>query len=215
MGLHGRLSKDQEGYVSNISDSGHHLLSLINDVLDYSKLEANMHEPEMTQVDLREVIDEAIQFIEPTFVVRGGTVDLQAPDDRVWIYSDHRMTLQCAVNLLSNAAKFSDRDGTIDVAIRENKGMVQLSIRDHGPGMAEEELETVFEPFRQAHDPYTTNIGGTGLGLSLTRSFCTLIGADLRLRSEPGEGLEATIDFLPEPKVGRPTLTFVSESKAA
>ncbi|MEQ8442491.1 MAG: HAMP domain-containing sensor histidine kinase [Alphaproteobacteria bacterium] len=195
MGIYGKMNKKQAGYVENIAASGQHLLSLINDILDYSKLEARMYEPDMAKVDLKIVVAEAVRFIEPTFIERGGMVDVRCPDGPVWIYADRRISLQCAVNLLSNAAKFSPEDGRIEIDVVPAGHVTRLSIRDNGPGMSEADLESAFEPFKQAGDPFTATKGGTGLGLSITRSFCDVMGAKLTLKSSLGNGLAATIDF--------------------
>jgi signal transduction histidine kinase len=194
-GIHGDLKPRQAEYVSDISQSGQYLLSLINDILDYSKLEANMHEPEFTRVDLKAIVAEGLKLIEPTVLARGAEVVFEKPEGDVAVETDRRFALQCLVNLLSNAAKFSPPRGRIEITLRPTRDAVAIDVRDEGPGMTDEQIATAFEPFKQFSDPYTAKSTGTGLGLALTKSFCEILGARLLLRRAPAGGLEATIVF--------------------
>lgn len=200
-GIHGDLKPRQAEYIKDISQSGQFLLSLINDILDYSKLEANMHEPEFDRVDLMQVVEDGLKLIEPTFLARGGEIMLMQPRTSVVVETDRRFALQCLVNLLSNASKFSPARGKIEVELRPSRDSVAVDVRDEGPGMTDEEIATAYQPFKQFHDPYTANAAGTGLGLTLTKSFCEILGARLALGHAPSGGLEATIIF-PRKRLG-------------
>lgn len=213
-GIHGELKPRQAEYVRDISQSGQFLLSLINDILDYSKLEANMHEPEFERIDLMLVVEEGLKLIEPTFLARGGEIMLMQPRTSVLVETDRRFALQCLVNLLSNASKFSPARGKIEVELRPTRDSVAVDVRDEGPGMTDEEIDTAYQPFKQFRDPYTANASGTGLGLTLTKSFCEILGARLALGHAPSGGLEATIEF-PRKRPGEETGDVASGSDAA
>ncbi len=201
--LPGEMNERQREYIRDIASSGRVLLGVIGDILDYSKLEAKMHEPQIETEDLCEIVEVAARMLKPTFVADGGEVAVDAPDRPVAIRTDMRFALQSITNLMANAAKFSPQDGVIEVAVRRDGDAGVVAIRDHGPGMTEAEIEQSFQPFKQFQDPYVANQSGTGLGLTLTRSFCEIMGARLTLRPAIGGGLEAEIRF--PTRVGAPS----------
>lgn len=191
----GQLNARQQEYLGDIASSGHMLLSLINDILDFSKLEAKMHEPSFEPVDLCRSVEQACALLKPSFIAGGGRIHYEKPKQQIIITTDERFALQSITNLLSNAARYSPQDGVIDIVIAQDDDWIRLTIRDRGPGLTEDEIERAFQPFQQIQNAYVSNAGGTGLGLTLTRSFCQIIGAELALRPAKGKGLAAEIKF--------------------
>lgn len=196
-GLRGEMTAKQSEYVQDISQSGQHLLAMINDILDYSKLDARMLTPIVETHDLREIIGEAVVFLEPNFVARGGHVKQEFLGDAPLVKTDKRLTLQCLTNILSNAAKFSPPKGEIDVIVDTRLSDIRVRIRDRGPGMSPEQIRVAFEPFTQIHDPLISNSGGTGLGLAITKSLCDVLDLSLSLKPAAGGGLLVTLNFPP------------------
>lgn len=194
-GMRGDLSEKQSEYVRDIYQSGNHLLAMINDILDYSKLDARMMTPIVETHDLREIIHDAVVFLEPNFIARGGKVNEFFPEEVPAVRTDNRLALQCFTNILSNAAKFSPVHGEIDVHIDVRLADVRVRIRDRGPGMTPEQIRLAFEPFTQIHDPLTSNSGGTGLGLAITKSLCEVLDLSLSLKPVEGGGLQVTMCF--------------------
>jgi signal transduction histidine kinase len=186
--MFGELNAKQEEYLRDIHASGQHLLSLINDILDLSKIEAGRMELELTDFDLPTAIDNALTLVRERAGRRGITLGRQI-DERVGtIRGDERKVKQVLLNLLSNAIKFTPEEGRIDVRATVDDGAVQVSIADTGVGIASEDQAAVFEEFRQVGGDYTKKQEGTGLGLALTKRFVELHGGRIWLESEPGKG---------------------------
>ncbi len=195
MRIYGSLNQKQEDYLADIRMSGNVLLSLINDILTYSKLDAEMPGAVIESVNLNDVIRDGVKFLQPTFIARGGQIDVSGSDISAMVRTDRRLALQCVANLLSNASKFSPRNGVIEIVIAAKDQGYEVRVRDHGPGMKPEEIAQAGEPFRQFTDPFRRGSGGTGLGLALTKRFCLVIGATMRIAAASGGGLEVTLWF--------------------
>ena len=182
---------DYAADVRKVHSAGRHLLSLINDILDLSKVEAGQMDLYLERFELGEMVEEAAATVEPLVAKNGNTLRLDVADDAGAIRADLTKVRQALFNLLSNAAKFT-HDGTITLAVRRSAGdggeRVLLEVSDTGIGIPEDKLEHVFEEFSQADSSTTRNYGGTGLGLPISRRFCQMMGGDITAASRPGEG---------------------------
>ncbi len=185
--MFGELNEKQEEYLKDIYASGNHLLSLINDILDLSKIEAGRMELELTDFDLPTALDNALTLVRE----RAGrrSIALQsAVDPRLGqVRADERKVRQVVLNLLSNAIKFTPEGGRIDVGAVPKDGFVEVSVSDTGVGIAPDDQEKVFEEFRQVGTA-EKKAEGTGLGLTLCRKFIELHGGRIWVQSQVGVG---------------------------
>jgi signal transduction histidine kinase len=186
--MFGELNDKQSEYMDDIVSSGRHLLSLINDILDLSKIEAGRMELDLTKFDLPTAIDNALILIRER-ATRHGIRLQHSVDERLGeVLGDERKFKQILLNLLSNAVKFTAEGGQIDVDAALTDAAVEISVSDTGSGIAPENLETIFEEFRQVGNDYSKKREGTGLGLTLTRKFVELHGGKIWVESEVGKG---------------------------
>ncbi len=184
----GELNEKQDDYLKDIHSSGRHLLNLINDVLDLSKVEAGRMELDVARFDLPAALADAMTLIRERATKHGIALDLDAPANLGSIAADERKFKQILLNLLSNAVKFTPDGGSIAVtAVRDQAG-IRVAVKDTGIGIAAADQEAVFEEFRQVGTDYTSKQEGTGLGLALTRRFVELHGGRIWLESAPGKG---------------------------
>ncbi|MET0101709.1 MAG: ATP-binding protein [Sedimenticola sp.] len=201
MGRDPKASPDQLKKLAMINSSGEHLQRMINEVLDLSKIEAGQMALEMESFNLVSMLEE----IGHIFAARAASVDLVfgldiAPDLANYIESDALKLRQILFNLLDNAIKFTRKGGitlrarSMPVAGDNGTAVIQLEVEDTGPGIPAEQLERVFSPFVQVGGSPNTN-KGTGLGLTITRSFLMLMGGDVHVESQPGEGALFKIEF--------------------
>jgi two-component system, NtrC family, sensor kinase len=190
--MFGELSDKQEEYLKDIYASGQHLLSLINDILDLSKIEAGRMELALADFDLPAAIENVLILMRERAGRRGVTL-ARAVDERLaTIHADERKVKQVLLNLLSNALKFTPEGGRIDVRADLRDGVVEIAVTDSGIGIAPEDHEAVFEEFRQVGTT-SRSVEGTGLGLALSRKFVTLHGGRIWVESVVGHG--ATFTF--------------------
>ena len=190
--MFGELNEKQAEYTDDILSSGRHLLSLINDILDLSKVEAGRMELELTKFDLPMAIDNALTLIRER-ANRHGVRLQHSVDDRLGeLTGDERKIKQILLNLLSNAVKFTPAGGRVDVDAVSADGVVEISVSDTGIGIAPEDQEAIFEEFRQVGTNYAQKREGTGLGLTLTRKFVELHGGKIWVESEVGKGSRFT-----------------------
>jgi len=185
--MFGELNEKQEEYLKDIYASGTHLLSLINDILDLSKIEAGRMELELTEFDLPTAIDNALTLIRERAGRRSIALHTDIDGRLGQIQADERKIRQVVLNLLSNAIKFTPEGGRIDVSAEPRDGFVEVSVTDTGIGIAPEDQEKVFEEFRQVGTA-AKKIEGTGLGLTLCRKFVELHGGRIWVKSQLGEG---------------------------
>jgi signal transduction histidine kinase len=185
--MFGELNEKQDEYVKDISASGTHLLSLINDILDLSKIEAGRMELEVTQFDLPSAVENALVLLRERASRRGITLQRSVDDRLGMIRADERKVKQVILNLLSNALKFTPEGGRIDVRARIVDGTAEVSITDTGVGIVPEDQEAVFEEFRQVGGA-EKKAEGTGLGLTLCRKFVELHGGRIWVKSQVGAG---------------------------
>jgi signal transduction histidine kinase len=183
----GPVNEKQAEYLDDIISSGNHLLSLINDVLDLSKVEAGQVELQMHPFSLREALERGVVMVRERATEDGVRVAFAADPEVDVVDGDERRIKQVIFNLLSNAVKFTPAGGEVDVSATRLNGEVRVSVADTGPGIAPEDQERIFEEFQQSE----TGVGlreGTGLGLALSKRFVELHGGRIWLESELGQG---------------------------
>ncbi|HET9296812.1 MAG TPA: GAF domain-containing protein, partial [Candidatus Binatia bacterium] len=186
--LFGELNDKQNEYVDDILFSGRHLLSLINDILDLSKIEAGHMELELTRFDLPMALENALVLIRERASRHGVRLERVVDEQLGEFRGDERKIKQVLVNLLSNAVKFTPEGGKIQVRAGLDNGAVKISVSDTGIGIAPEHHEAIFEEFRQVGSDYARKREGTGLGLTLTKKFVEMHGGRIWVESEPGKG---------------------------
>jgi signal transduction histidine kinase len=195
--MFGELNEKQAEYTEDILSSGRHLLSLINEILDLSKVEAGRMELEMTNFDLPSALENARTFVRERATRHGITLDLSVDKRLGDVVGDERKIKQILLNLLSNAVKFTPEGGRIGIKARQVDGSVEISVSDTGIGIAPEDQPKIFEEFRQVGSDYAHKVEGTGLGLTLAKKFVELHGGRIWVESEVGKG--STFSFtLPE-----------------
>jgi signal transduction histidine kinase len=185
--MFGELNEKQEEYLKDIYASGTHLLSLINDILDLSKIEAGRMELELTEFDLPTAIENALMLVRERAGRRSITLQTHIDGRLGQIQADERKVRQVVLNLLSNAIKFTPEGGRIDVGAVPKDGSIEVSVSDTGVGIAPEDQEAVFEEFRQV-GTVEKKAEGTGLGLTLCRKFVELHGGRIWVTSQVGVG---------------------------
>jgi two-component system cell cycle sensor histidine kinase PleC len=189
--LLGTLNESQRENVMYILKAGRHLLSLINDILDLSKVESGKMELDLESVSLRELLDASLVMQREKALRHGIKLDLQfEPDHSIMIEADERKLKQIVFNLLSNAVKFTPDNGSVQVTLKEINGAqdIEISIRDTGIGIRQEDLPKLFKEFSQLSSPYDKQFEGTGLGLALTKKLVDLHGGRIWAESEFGKG---------------------------
>jgi PAS domain S-box-containing protein len=195
-----RGDKASMGDLEKIQGAGKHLLGLINDILDLSKIEAGRMDVYLEHVFLTRVVDEVKTIVEPMMKKNGNTLLIDCPRDIGSLQTDLTKLKQSVINLLSNAAKFT-KDGTVTLRLahetRDGAPWVAFEVADSGIGMTDEQMGRLFQAFTQADSSTTRNFGGTGLGLTITRHFCAMLGGSIEVRSKPGQGSTFTI-LLPD-----------------
>jgi GAF domain-containing protein len=185
--MFGEINDKQAEYLSDILESGRHLLSLINDILDLSKIEAGRMELEPSEFDLPAAIENTLILVRERAQRRGITLGRTVDARLGMIRADERKLKQVLLNLLSNALKFTPEGGQIDVRARAHNGEAEISVADTGVGIAPEDQETVFEEFRQVGTA-ARKVEGTGLGLAISRKFIELHGGRIWVKSQVGMG---------------------------
>ena len=185
--MFGELNEKQAEYLKDIHASGTHLLSLINDILDLSKIEAGRMELELTDFDLPQAVDNALTLVRERAGRRGIALHTNVDERLGEIQADERKIRQVVLNLLSNAIKFTPEGGRIEVGAVPKDGFVEVSVSDTGVGIAPEDQEAVFEEFRQVGTSAAKQ-EGTGLGLALCRKFVELHGGRIWVKSQVGAG---------------------------
>lgn len=192
-----------KGYVVDIRKSGTHLLGLINNILDLSKVESGRFGLNDQEISLGDGISETLRLVAKLAEAGGVKVDLYIPSDLPDLRADRQAIKQILLNLLSNAIKFTEPGGHIQVqAAVDTMGQLVLAIEDTGIGIPEESIDSVFDPFTQVDNTLARQFEGTGLGLPLTRSLAELHDGSVELESSLGEGTKVTVTFPRERVVG-------------
>jgi signal transduction histidine kinase len=190
------LKQDLEP-LDRVLGAARHLLALINDILDLSKIEAGRMELHLDTFSLVPVIEDVAKTIEPMATKNGNRIGIDCPADLGTIHADQTRFRQSLLNLASNANKFTE-NGTITIAaahqVRENgRDWVTFAVTDTGIGMTPEQMAKLFQEFSQASSATASKYGGTGLGLAISRRFCQMMGGDITVESEVGRGSTFTI----------------------
>jgi PAS domain S-box-containing protein len=191
-------------YARDVRSSGEHLLQIINDLLDLSKLEAGKQDLHETEIGLPELVEASLRLIGERATAADVAIAVELPAGLPIVFADERLLKQILVNLLSNAVKFTPRGGRIAVrAATTPAGGVALTVADTGIGMSAAEIKVALSPFGQVDGTLARKHQGTGLGLPLARSLAELHGGTLTVESEPGTGTAVTVT-LPPASVLRP-----------
>jgi adenylate cyclase len=203
------------GDLQKIEGAGRHLLGLINNILDLSKIEAGKMDLFVEEVDLRGLVDEVLAIVRPLADKNGNALEVVCPADIGSFRSDQTKVKQALLNLLSNACKFTNK-GTLTLAVsREPESKIAFRVSDTGLGMTPEQLGRIFQAFSQADASTTKRFGGTGLGLAITKHFCTMLGGDLTAKSTPGVGSTFTITLPKQSEAPAVGEAPVAEAEAA
>jgi PAS domain S-box-containing protein len=187
MGRVGPLNEEQVKQLGMVKGSAQHLLALVNDVLDLSKIEAGQLKVEKAPFDVRRVLEQAIRALRPQAERKGLSLVAELSPNVGMLVGDSRRFEQILLNLLSNAVKFTDA-GRITVVCSPRDGWLVTSVADTGIGIRPEELTGLFRPFQQLESGISRRYEGTGLGLSICRRLLDLLGGDIAAESEPGKG---------------------------
>jgi signal transduction histidine kinase len=195
LGVHGPLTEQQQNDLSRIQRSQQHLLALINDVLNFARLEAGKVRIVPRPVSAESLMSTVEAMITPQVESRGLRFVRHATDGDLTVYCDPDKAEQVLLNLLSNAVKFTSPGGTIELQSRAEDGVAHISVRDSGAGIPQDKLEAIFEPFVQVERTLTSNAEGAGLGLAISRDLARAMGGDLRVESTVGAGSMFTFDL--------------------
>jgi GAF domain-containing protein len=193
--MFGEINEKQADYLKDIHESGKHLLSLINDILDLSKIEAGRMDLEISTFDLPAALSNAMTLVRERAQRHGIELALEVDNQLGSFQADERKFKQIVLNLLSNAVKFTPDGGRVSVSAKKDTTHVEIAVKDTGIGIAPEDQAAVFEEFKQVGRDYTKKAEGTGLGLTLTKRFVELHGGEIRLESALGNGSTFTITF--------------------
>ena len=198
----GELTPEQKNMVAMMERNAQSLIELVNDLLDASKLESGTMRLDVTSIDLRALVDELRETMEPLVREKGLTLEEAMPTDLPLVEADRAKLRRVLVNLISNAIKFTGRGGEISVrAVRED-GQVKVAISDTGVGIAPEDVARLFDKYEQARSRATRGEKGTGLGLYITKQLVELHGGEIKVESEVGKG--STFSFtLPVARAGK------------
>ncbi len=191
--MFGELNEQQADYLDDIVSSGRHLLSLINDILDLSKIEAGRMELEAAPFSLVAALNNAVTLVRERAQSHGIKLALEVAPELDTVVADERKLKQVVVNLLANAVKFTPDGGTVSIRAARDNGQVRLSVHDTGIGIAAEDQQRIFEEFQQASHQGERSREGTGLGLTLTKRMVELHGGTITVQSAPGKGSTFTV----------------------
>lgn len=190
-GWSGEINKEQKEYLEMINSSSKHLLELIIDILDISKIESGRIDLQVSGFDLRGVVDEVISTLNANIKEKRLVVSIEMED--IYMKTDRTRLLQCILNLVGNAAKYTEK-GSIKIKAKIIKNNVHISVIDTGIGIKTEDIPKLFAPFARLESPLTLKTSGTGLGLYLTKKLaCDVLGGEIDVKSEYGKGSTFTM----------------------
>jgi PAS domain S-box-containing protein len=199
--------------LQKIESAGRHLLGLINNILDLSKIEAGKMDVFIESIDIQALLEEVLSIVKPLADKSRNVIKMVCPADIGSFRSDQTKVKQCLLNLLSNADKFTSK-GTLTLTVaRETGSRVCFRVSDTGVGMTKEQLGRLFQAFSQSDASTTKRFGGTGLGLAITKHFCTMLGGDVTVESTPGTG-STFIITLPDQSVARAAMESLAPAAA-
>jgi signal transduction histidine kinase/DNA-binding response OmpR family regulator len=197
MGVYGALNEKQASITHLVEESGRHLLNLINDILDLSKIEAGKLELEFTAVNVDDLCQASLRLVKQMALQKHQTVGVALRPPELMMYADVRRLKQALVNLLSNAVKFTPENGKLGLEVIADpvQSVVHFTVWDNGLGIAPEDMAKLFKPFVQLDSSLARTHTGTGLGLSLVQRLTELHGGSIALESVPGQGSRFTLTF--------------------
>jgi PAS domain S-box-containing protein len=204
-------NKRYVSYGGDIHYSGIHLLNLVNDILDLSRVEAGKLEPMPERVDVNALAEKAMRLFDSKATAKQVRLELAPGDNVLEFVADERMVYQCCVNLLDNAIKFSKPNTRVALKVTRDAGWLRIIVADQGYGMQESEVPIALQPFRQLDSLMTRSTEGAGLGLSLVKSYCEIHGGGIAIRSAVDAGTEVTLRF-PYPGGKKHTLSVATGS---
>jgi two-component system, NtrC family, sensor histidine kinase GlrK len=187
-GVGGPLSEKQQKLIGIVSEESNRLIGLVNSLLDLTKMEAGMMQFNFSRINPLPLFTIAAQLLEPLLGNKKIALRLELPESLPAVPLDHDRMLQVLKNLLGNAIKFTPEGGTIRVAAGVQPGVIQVSVEDTGPGIGEDQLQLIFDKFRQVTSTGTPMIKGTGLGLAIVKQIITAHGGKVWAESKPGRG---------------------------
>ena len=193
--LRGPLNETQKNYVSNIYKSGQHLLNLINDILDMSKIEANSFKLEIEDTDIQQICESSLMFIAESASRKSLEVSFENRDHSERMRADPRRLKQILINLLNNAVKFTPEGGKLGLRVEEQSNTIHFTVWDSGIGIHPEDQKRIFRPFVQIDSSLSRSYEGTGLGLALVARLTELHGGSINLFSRPGKGSKITVSL--------------------
>ena len=203
--LFGPIGNDQyKDYLGDVHKSGCHLLSIINDILDFTKAEASKLVVNDEDVEVADAVGSVVRLMRPRVQENRHTLDVKLPSGLPQLRCDQRKLKQMLLNLLGNAVKFTPAGGSISVTAQCDETQFSISVSDSGIGISKSDLERVLQPFEQADNNLNRRHEGTGLGLTLVRSMVEIHGGTFKLESEVGIGTTATLVFPPERILSKP-----------
>ena len=192
MGIRGPVTPEQREDLRRVQTRQRHLLGLINEVLNYARLETGTVHYDVAEVRMREALAGAEALVAPQAQAKELALTVAPCPPSLTAGADEKVR-QILVNLLSNAVKFTDRGGRVELVCASSEGRVQVVVRDTGIGIAADQMERIFEPFVQVRADLTRIAEGTGLGLAISRDLARGMGGDLTAESTPGEGSAFTL----------------------
>jgi len=191
--IHGVLTSDQRRDVSRIHQAQEHLITLVNMILDFAKLESGPIELSMAEIPVEETLRGAEALLAPQFAKKSIVYTHHAGDPTVTVFADREKVQQILLNLLANAMRFTPSRGAVDLDWRIENDELLVHVRDTGPGIPVDKAEQIFEPFVQLRAPGSVPSGGTGLGLAISRDLAKAMGGDVRVMSATGQGSVFTL----------------------
>ena len=191
--IHGVLTADQRRDVERIHQAQEHLMTLVNMILDFAKLEGGLIELSMAEIPIEETLRSAEALVAPQFAKKAIAYTHHPGEASATVFADREKVQQILLNLLANAMRFTPSGGAVDLDWRVENDTLLVHVRDTGPGIPEEKAEQIFEPFVQLRAPGSVPSGGTGLGLAISRDLARAMGGDVRVASAVGVGSVFTL----------------------
>jgi signal transduction histidine kinase len=191
--IHGNLNAEQRRDVERIHQAQEHLLTLVNMILDFAKLEGGPVELSMAEIPIEETLRGAEALVGPQFSKKGVRYLHKSGDQSLSVFADREKVQQIVVNLLANAVKFTPAGGTVELDWRLEDNILLVRVRDTGSGVPDDKIEQIFEPFVQLRAPGSVPTGGTGLGLAISRDLARAMGGDVTATSTVGVGSVFTL----------------------
>jgi signal transduction histidine kinase len=193
-GVFGPINAEQSEALARVERSQTHLARLIDDILDFARLEAGRVRVSLETVRVREIIDDLLPLVEPQASTKQISLTASA-EDGVVVAVDRQRMRQIMLNLVGNAIKFTSAGGTVRVMAGRDGDRVRFEVHDDGMGIPADRLKEIFEPFVQVDDALTRTVSGAGLGLAISRDLARAMGGDLTVKSEPGSGSVFSVTF--------------------